>query len=400
MQAVAAHFPELQARLAAADVASNPPRHDADAAEAAGQRGELDVLTQLEAVCSAIPGVSSLTLLRGVRIPDPQQGGHKEIDVVAVSHAGITCIEVKNWSGSVRAVRNGGWEQLRRHHPEPVLHADPVALLRHKALLLQEYLVSRRVELSGLGGIECRLVMPNPNLQLDAGLAAAAREVLVLAPACAAFYETFRQTAHERLAALLFPAWLSRAQLSASAIAEVCRALSAAGTWDTLALSGGASHTGDFIGIEGLPLVDRARVGRLTLTHTRSPMLGGAFALLGWAPSVLVQGWAREAEDASWLSAAVGGVGEAAVTTQRLAIDAALRFRPAGQRSHSRFLLNEVEGVTLSVPLSRAGTSPAVVGQQSSQQRRGRSRSGSPSPAAQRRRTGGEQQEEDWLLVE
>lgn len=166
-----AHFPELHDRLRSVAVAANPPSHAADAAVTAGAKGETDVIGQLEAMCSAIPGVSSLSLFRGVRLPDPEQGGHKEIDVVAVSHAGICVIEVKNWSGRVRAAPSGGWEQQRRGPGgtagETLTHGDPIELLQRKALLLHEFLAGSNIELAGMGGIECRLVMPNGNLTVD-----------------------------------------------------------------------------------------------------------------------------------------------------------------------------------------------------------------------------------------
>ena len=161
-----ARWPELHGRLQRAAEAADPHVHTADAAEAAGRRGELDVIGQLEARLHGMPGVSSLSLFRGVRLPDPQQGGHKEIDVVAVSHGGICVIEVKNWSGRVQAAAGGGWEQQRRGG-ESVWHADPIELLQRKALLLHEFLAERHVELSGMGGIQYKLVMPNVNLVVE-----------------------------------------------------------------------------------------------------------------------------------------------------------------------------------------------------------------------------------------
>ena len=165
MDLATARFPELAERLQQAAAASDPPKHTADAADAAGRRGEEDVISQLEQQLHALPGVSSLRLFRGVRLPDAEQGGHKEIDVVAVSHGGICAIEVKNWSGRVRAAANGGWEQQRRGAgAEFICHENPIELLQRKALLLHEFLASKRdVELTGMVRVALFLPKPSPH---------------------------------------------------------------------------------------------------------------------------------------------------------------------------------------------------------------------------------------------
>jgi hypothetical protein len=79
LEAGAAYFPSLRGRLAAVATATAPNEHLETAADAAGRRGELDVMAELEAISrqsSVVPGASSLSLFRGVRLPDPR-GGHK-----------------------------------------------------------------------------------------------------------------------------------------------------------------------------------------------------------------------------------------------------------------------------------------------------------------------------------
>jgi len=123
------------------------------------------------------------------------------------------------------------------------------------------------------------------------------RDALVLKQQCANFYETFRQTATARAAALLLPTWLSHAELTASQVDSACAAVASAGTWDEIVLHGGASHTGDFICIDGFRLqaagYGRRDVGEITCAHTRSSFLATSYAVLGWEPSVHVQAWAR-----------------------------------------------------------------------------------------------------------
>jgi hypothetical protein len=170
LEAGAAYFPSLRGRLAAVATATAPNEHLETAADAAGRRGELDVMAELEAISrqsSVVPGASSLSLFRGVRLPDPR-GGHKEIDVIAVSHAGICVIEVKNWSGRVRAAAGigseaGAWEQLRRGG-DVLVHEPPISLLQRKVDLLHGYLAARSVEVEALVGFSvassCRIVPP------------------------------------------------------------------------------------------------------------------------------------------------------------------------------------------------------------------------------------------------
>ena len=84
-------------------------------------------------------------------------------------------------------------------------------------------------------------------------VAGVAGEAVVMAEEAAGFYQGFEQTAAARLQALLLPSWLSSATLTATQLSAVARAVGAAGTWDVLALHGGATLHGDFIRVAGLP---------------------------------------------------------------------------------------------------------------------------------------------------
>lgn len=257
-----------------------------------------------------------------------------------------------------------------------------------------------------------RSVHALPSQSIFAGpTGAQARDILVLKDQCASFYEQFKQTPTARAAALLLPAWLSHAQLTASQVATVCSAVSSAGTWDEIVLHGGGTHTGDFVCIDGFRLqaagFGRRDVEKITCSHTRSPFLGASYAALGWDPSVLVQAWARPdaprpaataagaaGTASSWLAAAVGGVGASVtpVASLSLPITSHVRFRTAGSRVDSVFALNEVESITLSVPLSR----PTAAARRRA---RSRSPSGSPGPrGASRSRTSADAS--SWVFVE
>jgi hypothetical protein len=166
----------------------------------------------------------------------------------------------------------------------------------------------------------------------------------VLKQQCADFYETFRQTATARAAALLLPTWLSHAELTASQVDSACAAVASAGTWDEIVLHGGASHTGDFICIDGFRLqaagYGRRDVGEITCAHTRSSFLGTSYAVLGWEPSVHVQAWARRRSATANLNgtpagpaAAAGGGDDAASESTAAAAAAAVAAAASGVAS-------------------------------------------------------------------
>jgi hypothetical protein len=117
----AASFVErLGTRLEAAQIAASPAAHTDDGATAAGRWGEADAARELEARQHRLPGINALHVFRGVRLPDPVQGGHKEIDLVLASHDGVVVVEVKNWSGQVSLATDGSgsWLQRRRDGSE------------------------------------------------------------------------------------------------------------------------------------------------------------------------------------------------------------------------------------------------------------------------------------------
>ena len=67
-------------------------------------------------------------VLEGVRIPDPDDGGRREIDMVIATKDEIIFVEQKHWSGSFTITSEGRFFQ-RRKNGGTLMHKDIVAWL-------------------------------------------------------------------------------------------------------------------------------------------------------------------------------------------------------------------------------------------------------------------------------
>ena len=65
-------------------------------------------------------------ILEGVRIPDPDEGGRREIDMVIATKNEIIFVEQKHWSGSFTIREDGRFYQLRKNGGT-LLHKDIIA---------------------------------------------------------------------------------------------------------------------------------------------------------------------------------------------------------------------------------------------------------------------------------
>ena len=54
-------------------------------------------------------------VLEGVRIPDPEEGGRREIDMVIATEDEILFVEQKHWSGSFTITEGGRFFQKRKN---------------------------------------------------------------------------------------------------------------------------------------------------------------------------------------------------------------------------------------------------------------------------------------------
>lgn len=103
-------------------------------------------------------------VLEGIRIPDPDEGGRREIDMVIATKNEILFVEQKHWSGSFTITEEGRFFQKRKNGGT-LLHKDIVAWTFRKGELLCD-LHERRTGVKAPGS-KVVLVFSNKNLEWD-----------------------------------------------------------------------------------------------------------------------------------------------------------------------------------------------------------------------------------------
>ena len=81
-------------------------------------------------------------VLEGIRLPDPDEGGRREIDMVIATKDEILFVEQKHWSGSFTITSEGRFFQ-RRKNGGTLMHKDIVAWTCRKGDLLCDLHESR-----------------------------------------------------------------------------------------------------------------------------------------------------------------------------------------------------------------------------------------------------------------
>ena len=103
-------------------------------------------------------------VLEGVRIPDPDDGGRREIDMVIATKDEIIFVEQKHWSGSFTITSEGRFFQ-RRKNGGTLMHKDIVAWTCRKGELLCNLHKKRVGESAPPSRVV--LVFSNKNLEWD-----------------------------------------------------------------------------------------------------------------------------------------------------------------------------------------------------------------------------------------
>ena len=103
-------------------------------------------------------------VLEGIRIPDPEEGGRREIDMVIATKDEILFVEQKHWSGSFTITSEGRFFQ-RRKNGGTLMHKDIVAWTCRKGDLLCDLHESRTD--SSAPPSKVVLVFSNKNLEWD-----------------------------------------------------------------------------------------------------------------------------------------------------------------------------------------------------------------------------------------
>ena len=70
-------------------------------------------------------------VLEGIRIPDPEEGGRREIDMVVATGDEILFVEQKHWSGSFTITSEGRFFQKRKNGGT-LMHKDIVSWTARK----------------------------------------------------------------------------------------------------------------------------------------------------------------------------------------------------------------------------------------------------------------------------
>ena len=103
-------------------------------------------------------------VLEGIRIPDPEEGGRREIDMVIATKDEILFVEQKHWSGSFTITSEGRFFQKRKNGGT-LMHKDIVAWTCRKGDLLCDLHESRTDSTAPPSKVI--LVFSNKNLEWD-----------------------------------------------------------------------------------------------------------------------------------------------------------------------------------------------------------------------------------------
>ena len=161
-------------------------------------------------------------ILEGVRIPDPDEGGRREIDMVIATKNEIIFVEQKHWSGSFTIREDGRFYQLRKNGGT-LLHKDIIAWTARKGDILCD-VHRKRTGLDAPPG-KVVLVFSNKNLEWDPLPDGAGAE------------------AYDEMGFVNMVDKMEKGEPSS----ELKETLLGFGTWDTVHLNGGKTVHGDII---------------------------------------------------------------------------------------------------------------------------------------------------------
>lgn len=223
------------------------------------------VLGQHDPQCTAAALDRVLALLAAVRVPvatGPVAPGRvvprREIDLVCLSRAAITLIEVKNWNGSVSRARDrpmDQWEHITRERGGLVWRS-PVADMRDKRVLLLRYLRTHGIVVPE-DAVRIHVVFSNDRCILSSDIATMPEIVmphefqlfagtLGAEAAVAAVHEQRSPSKEEASADATECRAPPRAQLTLEQFDRVAAALRRLPTWDRLRYANGTEAYGDY----------------------------------------------------------------------------------------------------------------------------------------------------------
>ena len=161
-------------------------------------------------------------VLEGIRIPDPDEGGRREIDLVIATKDRLLVVEQKHWSGSFNIQEDGRFLQTRKNG-STLLHKDIIQWTARKGRILCDLHKSR----CGLNNLEPEVVLVFSNKNLE----------------WSQLPENSDAVAFDELGFINMVEKLDRTEPED----DWKETLLGFGTWDTIHLNGGRTVHGDII---------------------------------------------------------------------------------------------------------------------------------------------------------
>lgn len=278
--------------------------HPPDDVHRAGELAE----QRLAKIARAAGKANGWQVFESVRIPDPEQGGKREIDLVVVGGNTVLVVEQKHWSGSFEINENEEFIQFRKNgtvHNHSTVHQR----IQRKARMLERLHVDRVGTKANLT-FQVMLAFTNRNLAWPNSV-----------------HELDCLVSDEKgMIALLEGEHPGETNL------DVLETMAGFGTWDEVHLNGGLIRKGDVLDL-GLGhdvagwMSTRADEAKATVAHARSLL-----SLLRERPTSVTWGHGQ----------------------QRLKADvpygAMLKMHVVGQESPEEIPWSTVQGVLLSKP--------------------------------------------------
>ncbi len=161
-------------------------------------------------------------VLEGIRIPDPDEGGRREIDMVIATADRLLIIEQKHWSGSFDIQEDGKFLQTRKNG-STLLHKDIIEWTARKGRILVDLHFSRCGPHNFVP--EVVLVFSNKNLEWSQ------------------LPENVNAVAFDEMGFINMVERMDRTKPDE----KLCETLLGFGTWDTIHLNGGRTVHGDIL---------------------------------------------------------------------------------------------------------------------------------------------------------
>ncbi|XP_062859583.1 uncharacterized protein si:zfos-911d5.4 [Trichomycterus rosablanca] len=276
-----------------------------------------------------------------LRVPNQFQTSREEINLVIVTGAGVYCIDVKQWTGTVSAQASNTWHIQVKEEEENCTNtsiqqiSDPLQTITMKARDLCSHVQRCGVNIRQSLFLP-RILFLSPHCHLDEELRK--RKELLAHDEVEGFLRGLREGYVTWISDSLTPSWIS-GHLSFKQLGAIRKVLGGMGTWDLVQLNTGAELKGDFQGCQHLA-VNRQETDLLEFSRGQSPVTDMLWALLGHTPQVTVKMYKRGAQ--SWVGKPLSG-------TATIPSNTHIVFRISGEDKDAKIPANTIRSITLSI---------------------------------------------------